>query len=498
MTIASENSTSSKSKNLPADTAGMRRLVWQLAWPVILANTTIPLVGLTDTAVMGHLGEVYDIGAVSLGSLVFSLVFISLGFLRMATTGLVAQAAGRGEQQAMLTHLLRSLGLAMLIGLAIILLRQPLIWLAGLLLGASMAVEAGMADYLGIVFLAAPAALANMALLGYLYGIQSVRVAVLQLVLVNGFNITGNLLLVIGFGMGVKGVALATALAQWGGLAISLLLVRAAIGPLGRLDWPAWNQLAAAAPLLRLVRLGRDIIIRTSCILLAEAVVLAQAAELGDAALAASQVLLVLFGLIAYSLDGFAHAAEIMTGTAIGAGKSRGLRLVIHETTRLAAVMAAVLALLMLLFYQPVVGLITSQQVVRQAAGGLQWVMVLMPAVGVWAFQLDGIFIGATRGRVMRNAMLLSMAGFLLASGVLWQLAAFNPLATDQTEELAAQGLSWQQAITGLDAIWAAFLLFLGLRGLTLLYWLDSIYATIPQGRSVAGKDTGRDSQPGG
>ena len=439
-----------------SDAKRIRRQTWRIAIPVIIANSSVPLVAMVDTGVMGHLAHAYYIGAVAMGSFLFSLVLAAFGFLRMATTGFVAQAAGAEDHQLVLVQCWRALVVAVILGLAVAALTPLIIAVAAKTLTMSAEVEAGMATYLQIVCLAAPAVTVNMVILGVLFGLQRIKATMVQLITINSINIIGNLVLVYGVGMRVEGVALATAAAHYCGLAVSLPLMVSALRlsswgvsggvsggtPLRLLSWRAvfdWRGLG------RYLSLGLDLTIRTSCIILAELFVLNAASSIDDVALAASQVGFVIFGAIAYPLDGFAHAAEALTGTAIGRRDGVMFRHVLRETLLLAVVMAGLMAAVLALAGSWLIGALTSIPEVIEVSHRILPILVVMPLVSVLAFQMDGVFVGATMGRDMRNAMLVSVAVFVPLVYVF-------------------------QAWFGLIGIWLAFLVLLGLRGIT-LWW---------------------------
>ena len=437
----------------PSDAKRIRRQVWRIAIPVIIANSSVPLVAMVDTGVMGHLAHAYYIGAVALGSFLFSLILAAFGFLRMATTGFVAQAAGAEDHALVLVQCWRGLMVAVILGLVVVALTPFIIALAASTLTMSAEVQAGMAVYLRIVCLAAPAVTVNMVILGVLFGLQRIKATMLQLITINSINIIGNLVLVYGVGMRVEGVALATAAAHYCGLAVSLPLMVSALragAPLRLSSWRAswrasWRGVFDLRALGRYLSLGLDLTIRTSCIILAELFVLNAASGIDDVALAASQVGFVIFGAIAYPLDGFAHAAEALTGTAIGRRDGVMFRHILRETLLLAVVMAAVMAAVLALAGPFLIGALTSIPEVIEVSHRILPILVVMPLVSVLAFQMDGVFVGATMGRDMRNAMLVSVAVFVPLVYV------FQP---------------W----FGLIGIWLAFLLLLGLRGIT-LWW---------------------------
>jgi MATE family multidrug resistance protein len=411
----------------------------------MLANLTIPLVGLVDTAVMGHFDQSFYIGAVAMGSFMFSLMTIAFGFQRMAVTGLIAQARGAGDHALIYATLYRAVMVAIGLGFSIVLLALPVLWIAPQVLSASEDVLDGMAQYISIIAFAGPGICLNMVGLGFLFGVQHIRGCMAQMIIINLVNVAANLVLVFGFEMKIEGVALASVLAQYIGVGVTFLLVRSACRSYGKP--PKWSLalLSDARALTRYASLGRDLTIRTAAILVSEIIVLNAAGGMSDDALAATQVGFVFFGVIAYGLDGFAHAVEALVGNAIGAKSLVDFRRAVVESSILGGVAAVVVALILWLGGGVLMRVITSIPSVLAMADGIMIWIILMPVISIWAFLMDGVFIGATRAKMMRNAMLVSMVFFL---------------------PLVYLGRLWG----GLDGIWLAFNILLGLRGVTL--WL--------------------------
>ncbi|MEK9789356.1 MAG: MATE family efflux transporter [Alphaproteobacteria bacterium] len=444
------------------------RHIWTISWPVLLANITFPLVGAADTAMMGRLEDASFVGGVALGSLVFNFIYFGLGFLRMGTTGLVAQAHGRGDATAIEHHMVRGLVLALCLGTGFVLATPLVLALTGVLLAASPAVEALMQQYVGIRLLAVPAAFANMVLLGCLFGRQHMRLVLVQIIFINVTNLALNILFVLGLGMAIEGVALASVAAQWTGLVLTLVLIRwqwrdllAGIARRVFRFRPAWFDPAAFR---RFFVIGGDIMIRTVLILLSEAVLLNNAATIGDLSLATAQLVLVMFSLISFGLDGYAHAAEALVGEAIGRRNLPMLDQVVRRTNILAGISALLISILAWAGGPLIIATLTSQaDLAAMTLAHWHWVALLAP-VAFMAFQMDGIFIGATRSREMRNAMILAFAGFLLAV-------------------LVAGGY-------GLNGLLAAFTIYLGLRGITLMMRMRHVRAMAMPDDNTARNDT--------
>ena len=391
--------------------------VWRLAGPIMVSNISTPLLGAVDTAVMGHLPDPAYIGAVALGAIIFNFLFWGFGFLRMGTTGFTSQAHGAGDRAELRAALVRPLILAVALGAALIALQVPIGALAIQLLDASATVEGLTHDYYAIRIWSAPFALANYVLLGWLLGTQRAFTVLLLQVVLNGINIVLDLVFVIGLGWGIEGVAFASLLAEMAATFLGLALVAK---PLFRDKAPLeWAHVAARERLLALFRVNADILVRTLCLISAFAYFAAQGAQMGDLVLAANAVLMQFLSVTAYGLDGFAHAAEVLAGSALGAGSRRAFRQVVKVSTLWALGMALLAGLVFLTAGRPLIGLLSNIPEVRAtAAAYLPW-MIVSPVISVWSFLLDGIFIGTTRTGEMRNAMIASLAVYLVACWLL-------------------------------------------------------------------------------
>ena len=383
-----------------------------LAGPIILSNISVPLVGAVDTAVVGHLPGPQSIGAVALGALIFSFLYWGFSFLRMGTTGFIAQAYGAGDWKGLSDTLLRVLILAPLLGLVTIVIGWPLIEFVLYLIDSSAEVEALAADYSYIRIWSAPAVLCVYAFTGIFIGMHNTRAAfVLQLIL-NITNVLLDLLFVLGFNWGVEGVALASVLAEYLAMLCGFYLLRTqirnAIGHFNR------ARLLARDALVKLFAANSNIFIRTLCLLFAFSYFTAKSASQGEVILAANAILLHLQSIMAYGLDGFAHAVEALAGSAYGAGRQRVFRRAVLLTSFWGAVIALLAGLVYFVFGDAIITLFTSIDAVADTASRyLPW-MVIAPILSVWSFQLDGIFIGTGHTRAMRNAMIFSLVAYLL------------------------------------------------------------------------------------
>lgn len=417
------------------------RRVWALAVPIILSNLSVPLVGAVDTAVVGHLPDPVYIGAVALGAVIFNFLYWGFGFLRMGTTGFVAQAYGAGDGIEVRATLARGVLIGVILGALLVAVQSPLLHLALWAFEGSARLESLAADYYRIRIWSAPAALVHYAFLGTLIGVQNTRAALaLQLVL-NGTNVVLDVLFVVGLGWGVEGVAAATLISEITAAACGALLVRRALRHLSG-PWRR-SHLLDASRLRALLRANANIFVRTLCLIFAFSYFTAQGTKLGEAVLAANAVLMHLQQFLAYGLDGFAHAAEALAGGAYGARDRRAFRAAARASTHWALLVAVVYLLVYAALGTQLIDLFTGIDAVRnEAYAFLPWVLA-SPLISVWSFQLDGIFIGTTRTREMRNGMLVSLAVYLLAVELLLPL--------------------W-----GNHGLWLSLLIFLAARALTL------------------------------
>ncbi len=400
------------------------RDVLAIAVPMILSNATVPLVGIADMAVIGHLNDPSLIGGVALGSTIFAMLFWAFGFLRMGTTGLTAQAAGAGNRAEVAANLYRPLIIAGVAGALLYAFHVPAIVLALKLIGGSAGLQTASSSYFGVRILSAPATLANYAIAGWLIGLARANLAFFLQLFLNVLNIALAIALVLFLGMGVKGAAMAAVLAEYvavaAGLAVTMRLLKA--------DGGASAKIFDAKAFLRLINVNGDIMIRTVCLLFAFTFFAAQGARFGDVTLAANSVLRSLSDLSAYVLDGFAFAAEVLVGQAAGAGNLPKFRRAVLLSSVWAAALAIAVSGAFWLAGLLLIEAMTSEPSVRAAAHQfLPWA-VIVPVAGVACFQLDGIFIGATRTGDMRNMMIVSLALFLLCWAVLTPMYGNNGL----------------------------------------------------------------------
>jgi len=416
------------------------RRVWALAAPMILSNLSVPLVTLVDSAVVGHLPHAHQLGAVAVGGSLYSLLAWAMGFLRMGSTGFAAQAAGRGDgaglRQVLAQGLLLALGFAALLAV----IAMPFSHLALGLMQPSAALEQTTRDFFSTRLLGLPAALATYALVGWFLGTQNARAPLAILLTTNLVNIALNLWFVLGLDWGVAGSARASVVAEWTGALLGLALTRPALRAFpGRIAWSALRLWANWRPLLTV---NRDIFIRSLALQSVFFLITVQGARLGDATVAANALLLNGLLVTAHALDGLAHAVEALCGHAIGARDRLALRRSMVVACAWSVLASVLFALFFLLGGHLFIALQTDIALVRATADPYLPYLALLPLIAVGSYLLDGLFIGATRAREMRNTMLLSV--------------------------LIMLPIGWAASSLGNHGLWMAFLLFMALRAVTL------------------------------
>ena len=415
------------------------RRVLGIALPILLANATVPILGVVDTGVVGQLGDPVPIGAVAIGANILTAIYWIFGFLRMGTTGMTSQALGagdRGEADALLS---RAMVVGVGGGLALILLQWPIFQGGFLISPASPAVEEAANTYMSVRIWSAPAAIALYGINGWLIASERTRAVLALQVWMNGLNIVLDVAFVLGFGWGVAGVAFATFLAEWSGLALGLWFCRDAVQ---RPFWNDWPRILSRARLFRMAVIHRDILLRSLFVESIFVSFLFFGARFGDVPLAANQILLQFVHLTAHALDGFAIAAETLVGNAVGARNRARLRKGAVMASAWGAGVMVVFSVAVWAFGPWVIELMTTSDEVRRAAKALLPWMIAAPVLGIAAWMLDGIFIGATRTGDMRNMTAVSAAIYFAA---VWALAGY-----------------------GNDGLWMALLISLVARGVTL------------------------------
>ncbi len=381
------------------------RRVLKIALPIVLSNATVPILGAVDTGVVGQLGLAAPIGAVGIGAIILAAIYWIFGFLRMGTTGLVAQAVGAGDVAESGALLMRALMIGATAGICFVALQVLVFWGAFALAPASAEVESLARTYLGIRIWGAPATISLFAVTGWLIATERTRAVLVLQLWMNSLNIGLDLWFVLGLDWGVSGVAVATLIAEWSGLLLGLWLCRAAFA--GD-QWRDWPRIFDRARIKRMMSVNSDIMWRSIILQASFTTFLFLGARFGDVTLAANQVILQFLQIMAFGLDGFAFAAEALVGTALGARNRVGLRRAAVISSQWGVGMAIPIALFFLFFGPWLIDVMsTSPEVRAEARIYLPWVVVA-PLVGIGSWMLDGIYIGATRSREMRNAMVLS------------------------------------------------------------------------------------------
>lgn len=390
--------------------------VWRIAGPIVLSNATVPLLGAVDTGVVGQMGAAAPIGAVGLGAVILATLYWAFGFLRMGTSGLAAQAQGAGDRAERTAVLLRALIVGLGAGLALILLQLALFSGAFAVAPASAEVENLARQYLVIRIWGAPATIALYAVTGWLIAVERTRAVFVLQIWINGVNIGLDLWFVLGLGWGVPGVALATLIAEWTGLAVGLWFCRDAFGPALA---AGWVRIGDRVALIRMIAVNRDIMIRSVVLQACFTAFVFLGARHGDVTLAANQVLLQFLGILSYALDGFAFAAETLVGQAIGARVAGDVRQAIRLSLFWTVAAGLALGLGFWLAGPWLIDLMATDPMVRlDARAYLPWIAV-SPVFGALAWAYDGVYIGALLTAEMRRLMLASAALYALALVIL-------------------------------------------------------------------------------
>ena len=424
---------------MSAERLPQNRDVWRIAAPLILSNITVPMLGMVDTGVTGHLDDAAYLGAVAIGSMIFGFIYTGVNFLRMGTTGITAQRFGANDYDGLRVSLGQAIIVALAIAAILILLQWPIGYLAMQLLGADAEIKAYALEYFSIRIWSAPGTLATYALLGWFIGLQNARAPLLIVLTINITNIALDLLFVLVFGMKVDGVALASVIAEYTGVAVGIGFA-----------FRSLRKYAGHWPVAKLVKLREygaffaingNLFVRTMALVFTLAFVTAQGARIGGLVLAANALLMNFQHLTAFGLDGIAHAAEALVGKAIGEGRREALQRSVQLTLKWSLIFAAGFSVCYLIGGPILIRVLTDLPDVQQTTlRYLPW-MIASPLISVWSFLYDGVFVGATRAREMRNIMVISAFVVFLPA---WYL------------------LQW----LGNDGLWLAFMVFMASRGI--------------------------------
>ena len=414
------------------------RQILHIALPSIVSNITVPLLGLIDVSIVGHLGAASYIGAIAVGGMLFNMIYWLFGFLRMGTGGLTAQAYGRHDLEEVTRILLRSLSISLLLALALLLLQYPIRNIAFMCMDTSEEVRQLATLYFHICIWGAPATLGLYGFTGWYIGMQNSRFPMFIAITQNIVNIAASLFFVFVLKMKVEGVALGTLVAQYAGLGMACLLWLTYYRPLRK--YLRQKALFDRTEMKRFFQVNRDIFIRTLCLIAVTVFFTSTGAAYGDVVLAVNALLMQLFTLFSYFMDGFAYAGEALTGKYIGAKDNQSLRLTIRHLFKWGIALSLLFTLLYGAGGKSFLGLLTNDtSVISASEEYIYWVLAI-PLAGFSAFLLDGICIGATATHLMLRSMLVASASFFLLY----------------------YGL---HDTLGNHALWMAFIVYLALRG---------------------------------
>ena len=422
--------------------------MWQIAIPSVLANLSTPLLGLSDSFIMGHLPHERYLAAVALGSMFFSILYNGVNFLRMGTTGLAAQAQGREDELSLGRLLLRGCISAAMIGILFVFLQSLILNAFFIFIETETQVTNLTAQYFTIRIWGAPFALMNYVASGWLLGMGRAKEVLYIHLYMNIVNILLNFVFVYGYDMTANGVALGTVLSETTAFLLSLYYVKRH----SRMNFSipifgstVLENIFNISAFKVLFSLNRDIFIRTMCLTMTLASFVVLGTRFGTEVLAANAVLMNLQNLTSYGLDGFAQAAEVLVGKEIGRKSKKNLRAAVIISSKWAVITAVAMTLFYYIFGEMIINLLTNIETIRNISSNyLTWIIIL-PLLSIWSFQLDGIFIGATAGSSMRNGMIISVISYVLAIFILIPL--------------------W-----GNHGLWAAYSIFMIMRAITLFY----------------------------
>lgn len=421
--------------------------ILHIAIPSIISNITVPLLGLIDVTIVGHLGSASYIGAIAVGGMLFNMIYWIFGFLRMGTSGLTAQAYGVHDLKEVTRILLRSTGISLMLALALLILQYPIRLIAFELIDTSAEVQQLATLYFHICIWGAPATLGLYSFSGWFIGMQNSRFPMFIAITQNIVNIVASLLFVFVFGMKVEGVALGTLIAQYAGLFMAYLLWLRYYRPLRK--YISRKQLFTHDAMKRLFQVNRDIFLRTLCLVAVTVFFTSTGAAFGDVVLAVNTLLMQLFTLFSYIMDGFAYAGEALTGKYIGAGNRQELQRTIRHLFGWGIALSLAFTLLYGIGGKEFLGLLTNEQSVISASGDYFYWVLAIPLAGFAAFLLDGICIGATSTHIMLKAMVVASGSFFLI-----YYSLHNVLHN--------------------HALWLGFIVYLALRGIMQALLLNS------------------------
>ena len=417
----------------------INKRILQIAVPSIISNITVPLLGLIDVTIVGHLGAAAYIGAIAVGGMLFNIIYWIFGFLRMGTSGMTSQAYGKHDLDEVARLLLRSVGVGLLIAIILVALQYPIRKLAFTFIQTTEEVERLATLYFRICIWGAPAMLGLYGFAGWFIGMQNSRFPMYIAITQNIVNIAASLCFVYLFHMKVAGVAWGTLTAQYAGFLMALLLWRRYYGGLKK--HVAWHEVLKKEAMLRFFQVNRDIFLRTLCLVIVTLFFTSAGAAQGEIVLAVNTLLMQLFTLFSYIMDGFAYSGEALVGKYVGANNRPALYRTVRQLFIWGVGLSTGFTLLYFFGGKSFLGLLTNEtSVIREAGNYFYWVLAI-PLTGFAAFRWDGIFIGATATRQMFYSMLVASGSFFLVYYSLHE---------------------WM----GNHALWLAFIVYLSLRGI--------------------------------
>ena len=414
-------------KALAEDQQNWHRRILALSWPVILSNLSIPLVGLVDVAILGQLSSPGYIGAITVGTAVFSAVYWLFGFLRMGTTGLVAQAYGAKKDNEVKLTYARALLIATLLGMILVLIQKPLEYLLFSLFDASNDVEEMAKEYFSIRIFSAPAVLITLASVGVLFGLQKMKTTLFLTIFLNLSNLSLDVLLVLVFDLGVQGVAIGTLISEWVSAALGVSLVAYQINRSNPFKFSK-EDLFQKNQFSQFFDVSGNLIIRTFFVQIPFFVGTLLATEFGDLVLATHGILMQFYFMMTFGLDGFAHGAESLSGYYFGAKNKRAFRAACFFSILWSLLLALLIALVYWLFSSTFIDFMTVSEDVRITADEFTTWIALSPVFCVGAFVLDGIFIGITKIREMRNSMFLASLVWIVTLVISYEALGYHAI----------------------------------------------------------------------
>lgn len=428
----------------------MNKDILRLAVPNIISNITVPLLGMVDMFIVGHLDSQEYIGAIALATVVFNFIYWSFSFLRMGTSGFTAQAYGGESKSEQTNILIRSLFVALLGGISLIVLQKLIIGIGFYFVDAGDTVKMYALDYYKIYIWAAPAVLGMYALNGWLIGMQNAKTPMYVAIGINIINIALCFIFIYGMGMKIEGVALASLCAQYTGLLASLIILNIKYKRLKvYIDMRILKNIKAFIPFFKV---NGDIFIRTMALVAVTTFFMSASAKAGDNILSVNALLMQLFILFSYMMDGFAYAAEALTGKFIGANSKVKLKLLIKQLFTWGIIFALIFTIIYGLFFDNILSILTDKQEIIDLSKQYKYWVLLIPLSSFAAFLWDGVFIGATASRQMRNSMLIASGSFF-ATYFIFQNVFLN------------------------NILWISFIVYLALRGIIQAFMASTIFS---------------------